>query len=152
MLAVLALSGCSGAGLTVLGVGAGTAAGVGVNHTLNGIAYKTFTAPIAEVESATDRALARMAMKIEKAEDIENGRRITASAETRDIEIELERLTGRTTRMRVTAIQDIPILRDAATATEIIIQTATIIDNGAAVSLNDPPMPKPLPPRKIEAK
>ena len=146
MTAMLTLSGCAGAGLTMLGVGAGTAAGVGVNHTLNGIAYKTFTAPIAKVERATDQALARMDMKIKRSENTEDGRFIEASAESRDIEINLERLTDRATRMRVTAIQDIPILRDAATATEIIIQTASIVDDGAAVSMNNPPLPKSKPP------
>ena len=30
--------------------------------------------------------------------------------------------------MRVTAIQDVPILRDSATATEIILQTASVVD------------------------
>ncbi|HYE87985.1 MAG TPA: hypothetical protein VEA16_16590, partial [Vicinamibacterales bacterium] len=51
-----------------------------------------------------------------------------ALAEARTIEIELERLSPEATRMRVTAIQDIPILRDSATATEIILQTAGMID------------------------
>jgi hypothetical protein len=125
----LTLTGCAGAGLMLAGTGAGVAAGTGVNHTLNGIAYKTFTAPLPELELATTDALKTMGIQVEKAEDIERGRKITAIAEARTIEIELERLSPEATRMRVTAIQDVPILRDSATATEIILQTANTIDD-----------------------
>ena len=48
---------------------------------------------------------------------------ITAHAADRDIESELEALTPATTRMLVTAKKDGGILRDGATATEIILQT-----------------------------
>lgn len=124
----LTLPGCAGVGLTLFGTGAGVAAGTGVSHTLNGIAYKTFTAPMPEVELAAQDALKAMGIKVDKAEDIEGGRKIVAVAEARTIEIELEKLSSEATRMRVTAIQDIPILRDSATATEIILQTAGMID------------------------
>jgi hypothetical protein len=157
---LVVLAGCSGLGLAVAGAGAGAAAGVGVEHSLNGVAYKTFTAPIAKVESAAQRALTRMAMTVERTEDTETGRAIFANADTREIEIELEPLTSRTTRMRVVAMQEIPILRDAATATEIIVQTAAGVDAAAAavvpavvpaVSLNLMPTPRPIPERKKTA-
>ena len=122
------LQGCAGAGLTLFGAGAGVAAGTGVSHTLNGIAYKTFTTPLHELEVATNGALKNMGMTVERTEDIANGRKIVAQAEARTIEIELERLSPEATRMRVTAIQDVPILRDSATATEIILQTASVVD------------------------
>ncbi len=114
---VVALSGCDPVSLTVFGVG--TAAGV--QHTLTGIAYRTFSAPLSDVRSAVEAALDHMDIKIGATEKIENGERIKARAADRDIEIELEALSPRTTRMRSTARSG--VLMDAATATEIIIQT-----------------------------
>ena len=52
---------------------------------------------------------------------------ITAHAADRDIEIELEALTPATTRMLVTAKKDGGILRDGATATEVILQTEKLV-------------------------
>ena len=37
------LTGCAGVALTLLGVGAGVAAGTAVSYTLDGTAYRTFT-------------------------------------------------------------------------------------------------------------
>jgi len=45
VLAVL-LQGCAAAGLAVVGAGAGVGMGTGVEHQLNGVAYKTFATPI----------------------------------------------------------------------------------------------------------
>jgi hypothetical protein len=66
-------------------------------------------------------ALQQMEIKIDSTEKIENGERIKARAADRDIEIELESLSPKTTRMRSTARSG--LFMDAATATEIIIQT-----------------------------
>jgi hypothetical protein len=52
---------------------------------------------------------------------------ITAKAGDREIEVELEALTPATTRMMVTAKKDGGILRDGATATEVILQTEKIV-------------------------
>ena len=59
------LSGCAAVGLTLFGVGAGAATGTSVSYTLDGIAYRTFTAPLPQVESATRTALNRMGIKVE---------------------------------------------------------------------------------------
>jgi len=93
----------------------------GVQHTLGGIAYKTFSEPLPKVRTAVRNALNHMDIKIGGTEKIENGERIKARAADRDIEIELEALSSRTTRMRSTARSG--IFMDAATATEIILQT-----------------------------
>ena len=129
----LLLQGCASAGLTLLSIGTGTAAGAGVNHTLSGISYKTFNSSMSELASATDLALDRMAIEVGERSDIENGRMILAKANDREIEIELESLTPRTTRMRVVAKRGF-ILRDAATSTEIIIQTLAALDEQLVVS------------------
>ncbi|HEX5611171.1 MAG TPA: DUF3568 family protein [Burkholderiales bacterium] len=118
LLAML-LSGCDPVSLTVFGVG--TAAGV--QHTLTGIAYKTFTVPLPRMRTAVNQALNQMDIKIGATEKMSNakGERIKARAADRDIEIELEALTSRTTRMR--SIARSGLLLDSATATEIILQT-----------------------------
>ena len=118
-LASLSLGGCAAVALTAAGVG--MAAGVG--HTLGGMVYKTFTTPQANVKRATYSALGRMQIKVVKAKRDGSTEVITAKASDREIEIELEALTPNTTRMLVTAKKDGGILRDGATATEIILQT-----------------------------
>jgi hypothetical protein len=40
------LQGCAAAGLAVVGAGAGVGMGTGVEHTLNGVNYKTFAIPL----------------------------------------------------------------------------------------------------------
>jgi len=121
MLAALALagalSGCDPFTLTALGIGAAA----GIQHTLGGIAYKTFSAPMPKVRTAVNGALAHMDIKVGSTYKIDNGVRITARAADRDIEIELEALTSKTTRMRSTARNG--IFMDSSTATEIILQT-----------------------------
>jgi len=57
------LNGCAATALTLFGVGAGVATGTSVGYTLDGYAYRTFTAPLPQVESATRTALNRMGNK-----------------------------------------------------------------------------------------
>jgi hypothetical protein len=121
--AALLLTACEPISLTMLGVGAG----VGVNHHLGGIAYRTFSEPEAKVKKATMVALKKMAIKHEGTEKTDNGELIKARAADRAIEIELEALTPNTTRMRTVARKDGGILVDSATAYEIITQTERAI-------------------------
>jgi len=130
----LTLQGCAGGvGLTMLGIGGGTAANVGVEHTLNGIAYKTFTASVDQVHAANRQALAEMSVKITDDARTETGRQITAIAADREIEIQFERLTPRMTRMRVVAAENM-LFKDSATATEIILQTAERLETRTAAT------------------
>jgi hypothetical protein len=57
---VFLLGGCAAVGMTLFGVGAGVTTGTAVSYTLDGIAYRTFAAPLPEVEKATRTALHRM--------------------------------------------------------------------------------------------
>lgn len=120
----VALSGCDPVSLTVFGVGAAT----GVQHTLTGIAYRTFSAPLPKVRSAVKTALDRMDIQVGSTEKMQNGERLKARASDRDIEIELEAISPKTTRMRTTARSG--VFMDAATATEIIIQTEKVLGGG----------------------
>lgn len=120
----LTAAGCDPISLTAMGVGAAA----GVQHTLTGIAYRTFSLPLPKVRAGVMTAFERMGIKAGGKEPIENGERITARAADRDIEIELESITPKTTRMRSTAKTG--VFRDAATATEIILQTERALGGG----------------------
>jgi hypothetical protein len=120
----VSLQGCAAAGLAVLGAGAGVGMGIGVEHELNGVTYKTFAAPIDTVHLAARGTLARLKMPITGDARTASGWSLTASATDRTIDIQLERLTPATTRMRVVANEGGIFFKDSATATEIVLQTA----------------------------
>jgi hypothetical protein len=120
------LNGCVGVGMTLFGVGAGVTTGTSVAYTLDGVAYRTFTAPLPQVESATRTALDRMGIRIDSTAKIEQGKAIHAKSNDRDIEIELERVSPKTTRVRTVAKQGI-FFKDRATAGEIIYQTEKVL-------------------------
>jgi hypothetical protein len=118
-----AVTGCEPVSLTLLGVGAS----IGAGYTLNGIAYKTFTAPIGEVRTASIKALGRMGISVTSKDINEQGEEvIKADTTDRNIEITLEPISTQTTRIRTIARQD-KFLMDRATATEIIIQTERVL-------------------------
>jgi hypothetical protein len=126
MLGLALLTGCDPLALTALGVGAST----GVQHTLNGITYKTFTTPLPQVRTAAMGGLGRMGIKVISREKKEGGEVIKASATERTIEIELDAITPNTTRMRA-AVRN-GILMDSATGTEIILQTERTLNGRGA--------------------
>ncbi len=125
--ALLLLTGCAGAALTAGGIAGST----GVNHTLNGIVYKTFTTPMKDIRVATLKTLKRMDMPVTDDKEAKFGWLIVATASERVIEIELEKLTRRTTRMRVVANKG-RFWKDSATGTEIIIQTVQTLEKTSA--------------------
>jgi hypothetical protein len=102
----------------------------GISHTLGGIVYKTFAAPQAKVRRSTVAALGRMQIKIVDTTRDGNKELINARAGDRNIEIEIEALTPNTTRLTVTASKEGSLLRDSATATEIILQTEKLVGTG----------------------
>jgi Protein of unknown function (DUF3568) len=121
------LNGCAAPlALTLLGVGAGVTTGTAVSYTLDGIAYRTFTAPLPQVERATLTALNDMGMKIESTEKSNEGKTIKAKGVERQIEIELQAISLKTTRIRTVA-KDGVFFKDRATATEIILQTERVL-------------------------
>lgn len=106
--------------LAVALAGAGTSTAIG--HSLNGTAYRTFTATLEEVKAASLDTLSAMGIRIDSFETVENGELITGSAIRRTVEIELEPISSKATRMRVIA-RNGGIFFDGSTATEIVIQT-----------------------------
>jgi hypothetical protein len=126
VLSILLLGGCAGVGMTLFGVGTGVTAGTSVAYTLDGVAYRTFTVSLPQVESATRTALDRMGIKIDGTANTEQGKALHATSNDRQIEIELERVSSKTTRIRAVAKQGL-FFKDRATAGEIIFQTEKIL-------------------------
>lgn len=118
------LAGCEPLSITAFGVGASA----GVTHSMGGITYRTFTAPLPKVKGATLTALNRMGIKVASSSKAEGSELIKANAAGREIEIQLEPLTPNTTRMRTVARNG--WFFDSATATEIILQTERAMGNG----------------------
>ena len=113
----LTLCGCAPLALTALSVGAT----MGVQHSVNGVAYKTFTLPLPEMRKAVVSTLKRMDIAVGDTKKMESGEKIAARATDREIEVQLEVISANTTRMRTSARSG--LLMDAATANEIIAQT-----------------------------
>ena len=127
---LLNLNGCAAPlALTLFGVGAGVTTGTAVSYTMDGIAYRTFTASLPQVERATLRALNDMGMEIggTGTEKTIEGKAIKAKGLDRQIEIELQAISSKTTRIRTVAKEGI-FFKDRATATEIILQTERILE------------------------
>lgn len=114
----LVTTGCVPLAVTAIGVGASA----GVSHTMGGYTYKTFTAPVGKVRSASLTALKRMGITFESSEKTEEGEVIRAKAGDRAIEIALDVISPNTTRMRTIARKG-AFIYDSATSTEIILQT-----------------------------
>src|SRR3954469_20839036 len=122
--ACLPLAGCETVALAVLGAGASSA----IRYNLDGIAGRTFTAPLEAVKSASLAALERMGLSLDTTSSFDTGETIYARAPNRDIEIELEPITKQLTRLRVTA-KGSGILYDNSTAVELVAQTEKQLDN-----------------------
>jgi hypothetical protein len=125
LLLTFGTAGCDPITLTAASLGAG----LGVSHTLGGIIYKTFTAPMKTVEDGSVVAMRDMGVKVVSRSTNKMGERvINATAKDREIEVLLEPLTTRTTRMRVIASNG--LLKDSATAQEIMLQTERVLSRG----------------------
>jgi len=117
------LCGCEPVSLTLFGIAAAT----GVGYTLNGAAYKTFTAPIKQVRLCSIKALGKMGITVGSKDKKEDGKEIIkASTNDRTIEIILEPISENATRIKTIAKNG--IFYDRATATEIIIQTEHVLE------------------------
>lgn len=125
----LSLAGCEPLAVSLLGAGAGTA----LRYTFDGVTYRTFTAPAGEVKHASLAALERMGIAFESLDRFEHGELIYARAENRAIEIEIEPISARATRMRIAA-KNGSFFYDTATANEIVAQTERLLGSAAAGS------------------
>ncbi len=113
------LSGCTAVALT--------GAGAGISYTLSNVAYRSFSSPVDRVHDATVAALKKMDIKIISDGESEDGRAITAATKELDIVINLEKVTSKTTQLKVDARKRV-VFKDKATAAEIINQVGKILE------------------------
>jgi Protein of unknown function (DUF3568) len=118
VLILLFLSGCTAVALT--------GAGVGVSYTLTNVAYRSFSSPVDRVHDATIAALKKMGIMINDDTSSEGGETITAATSELDIVINIEKVTSKTTQVKVDARKNV-FLKDKATAAEIINQVGKIL-------------------------
>lgn len=128
------LAGCETVAVALLGAGASSA----IRYNLDGIAGRTFTAPLAQVKSCALAALERMGLSLDGSSSYDSGEMIYARAPSREIEIEIEPITQQLTRLRVTA-KGGGLLYDNSTAVELVAQTEKQLDT--ALAKNAPALP-----------
>jgi len=122
LVGVLMTQGCA-----VVAVGAVAAAAAGVTYTVLGTAEKTYDEDYDTVVAALQKALARLDIKTGDTKNTEEGGKVVTTeiqAFARDltIQISIERITDKATRVVVDASKKY-VIKDAATAGEILIQT-----------------------------
>ena len=125
-LAFLLLAGCEPIAISLLGAGAGTA----LRYGFDGVAYRTFTAPASDVRQASLAALEQMGIILQSTDSFEGGEVLYASTSKRTIEIEVEPISARATRVRIAA-KNGGLFYDNATASEIVAQTERLLQSAA---------------------
>lgn len=130
LLLALTASGCVAVaalpalGLAAMSDAAGGVAKAGVEHTMSGADYKTFSAPLADVRTAVLQSFRDLEIAItEDAPLVGGGAQIVGEARRREITVKLEPVTPSLTRLKMFVRQGL-LGRDRATSSELIEQTA----------------------------
>ncbi len=110
--------------MSLLGTGASTA----LRYGIDGIAYRTFTAPAPAVRQASLAAREQMGIGFESTDTFEGGEVLYARSAKRTIEIEVEPISARATRVRIAA-KNGGLFYDSATASEIVAQTERLLQS-----------------------
>jgi hypothetical protein len=123
---LLGLAGCEPLAISMLGAGAGAA----LRYGIDGVSYRTFTAPAPAVREASLAALERMGITLRSTDRFEGGEVLYANSDKRSIEIEVEPISAKATRVRIAA-KNGGFFYDTATASEIIAQTERLLESAA---------------------
>jgi len=115
---LLLLSGC--AGILIAGASGGVA------YSFTNIAYKTIPCPIDQVEFANRLALMKMGIKYVEVIKTENRASIFAETSELNIYIDLNKITPKSTKMRVDAKKNF-LVKDKSTAEAIINETEAML-------------------------
>lgn len=121
--------------MALLGAGASAA----FRYNMDGVAARTFTAPAADVRTASLGALERMGIATDTTTTSFEGGEVViyARAQNREIEVEVEPITKQATRVRITA-RGGSLLYDNATAIELVQQTGKILEAAMTAKLTPP--------------
>jgi len=123
-LSMLSLTGCATAVTAIGTVTSGIA--YGTQYVLTSQVSRTTTHEFDHVKKALLVALCKMQIPVEQVKEIEDGEKIVANADDLKIKIELKKITPCVTRIRVKAGKG--LIRDKATASEIVQQTEEIAE------------------------
>jgi hypothetical protein len=115
-------------GMSMMGDAAGGVAKAGVERTMSGAMYRTFSAPLADVRDAVRQSFRDLEIQVTEDELlIGGGAKILGEALHRHITVRLEPVTPALTRLKLVVRQGV-FGRDRATASELIEQTARALD------------------------
>jgi hypothetical protein len=123
---LLFLGGCA-----LLLAGGATGTLQGFEYSLKDATDKSFATDLSTLKNASVRALKEMAFQTETPVPTSSGFRILAAAPKLDIQIDLERVTERVSRISVNAKKGF-FRKDRATAVEIIRRTGAVIEQRVA--------------------
>jgi len=147
VLVPLSLSGCLAAaalpalGLSAMSDAAGSVAKAGVEHTMGGSVYRTFSAPLDEVRDALLQSFADLEIDVTEEEALKDGgTRISGEALHRHISVKLEPVTPALTRLKM-FVRRGWFGRDQSTSTELIEQTARALDDVRPIGGASPRVP-----------
>lgn len=115
-------TGCAAVALPAL-----SGVGFAVHYSQLNMASRTFTFSVDQTDTAIMFALKGMGIKVVDNSTTEKGKRIKAATEKLDITIDLEQVTAKVTKVNVNARKG-PIIKDKATASEIIAQVAKALE------------------------
>jgi len=101
-------------------------AGGGIAYTITNVAYKTVSYPSVEVEAAVHSALKKMGIRELWREQTAESIKIAAETPDLTIYVYIDMITPKATKISVDARKNL-IMKDVATATEIIEQTIRIL-------------------------
>jgi len=113
----LCISGCATIAISALGVGAG----LGIPYVFTNCADRTVNFSLDQVNRAAPLVLKKMDIVVYARTWTQTGETIRATADEIDIQIEMQRVTSKTTRITVDAKKS-QFVKDRATAEEIIKQ------------------------------
>jgi len=110
-------SGCAALAISAAGAGAG----IGFPYVFTDCADRTLNFSFDQVDRATPKVLKRLDMDLLTETEIEDGKRIKASADNLEISIDMKKVTMQATRVTINAKKG-ALFKDKATSEEIINQ------------------------------
>ena len=128
---LLAMSLLFSGGCALLLAGGATSTLKGLEYSFENIPDKSFTTSMSTLKLASVQALDEMAFQPETPVPTKTGFRILAATPKLDIQVDLERVTDRVSRISVNAKKGF-FRKDRATAAEIIRRTGAVIEQQVA--------------------
>ena len=110
-------SGCAALAISAAGAGAG----IGIPYVFSDCADRTLNFSFDQVDRATPKVLKKLDIDLLMETEIEDGKRIKASADNLEISIDMKKVTMRATRVTINAKKG-TLVKDKATSEEIINQ------------------------------